>query len=160
MTPQADSLALSPFMFGEAFFAGAAAMQKQIAEGMMAVFDAVADAMSDSMRATAALAHGIGNAQQPREATEAGAAWLQGRVEKASAWWWTLAERMAHPSRIPATQAPEPNALPAPGGIRRVPIVPQIDAPVATKPPAGKLRRTTTAVIHKLPKKSARPTVK
>src|SRR6185369_6447912 len=83
MTQPADSPTLSPFMFGEVFFAGAVAMQRQIAESIMTVFDAVADAMSDSLHATAALAHGIGNAQRPSEAAAAGAAWFQGRVEKA-----------------------------------------------------------------------------
>jgi hypothetical protein len=159
MTQQADSLALSPFMFGEVFFAGAVAMQKQIAEGMMAMFDAVADAMSESVRAAAALAHGVGNAERPSEAAAAGVAWFQGRVEKTLAWWWTLAERVAC-ARAPAAKAPEPIALPAPQEIRRAPVVPQIDAPAATKPPAGKLRRTAPAVVAKLPKKPARPTAK
>ena len=63
MSHQAD--ALSPFLFGEAFLAGAAALQQQIAEGMLAVFDAVADAVSDSLRANAHLAHDIGSAQTP-----------------------------------------------------------------------------------------------
>lgn len=160
MTQQADSLALSPFMFGEAFFVGAAAMQQQIAEGMMAVLDAVADAMSDSAHANAALAHGIGNARQPSEAAVAGAAWFLGRMEKTLGWWWSFVERLAHASRAPAAKAPQQAALPAPQPIRRAPVVPQIAAPAATKPPAGKLRRATPIVVAKLPKKPARPTAK
>jgi hypothetical protein len=160
MTQQADSLTLSPFMFGEVFFAGAVAMQRQIAESIMTVFDAVADAMSDSLHATAALAHGIGNAQRPSEAAAAGAAWFQGRVEKALSWWWTLAKRQAHPAHGSAVKSPEPAALPAPPAARSAPVVPQVETTIATKPPAGKLRQAPPAVIHKLPKKPARPASK
>jgi len=161
MTQQADSLTLSPFMFGEAFFAGAAAMQKQIAESMMAVFDAVADTMSDTVRATAALAHDIGNAQQPSEAAAAGTAWFQGRVEKSLGWWSAFVERVTRASRMPAAKATEPPALAAPQAIRRAPVVPQISAPNATKPPAGKLlRRATPVVVNKPSKKPARSAAK
>jgi len=153
MSHQAD--ALSPFMFGEAFLTAAAAMQRQVAEGMMAVFDAVADAMSDSVRASAQLAHEIGNAQTPVDAVSAGYAWFQGRVEKGMSWFRTLAERM--PS--PASAVSEPHEAAAPA-IRRAPVVPQSEPRMATKPPAGKLRRGAPIIIDRLPKKPARPAAK
>jgi hypothetical protein len=160
MTNQSDSLALSPLMFGEAFFAGAAAMQRQIAEGMMAVFDAVADAMSDSLRATAALAHDIGNAEKPSDVAAAGIAWFQGRVERATTWWRALFERVPFPSSTPTAAAPEPKALPAPAAVKRAPVLPQPEPSIASKPPAGKLRRAAPVVVDKAPKKTARPAAK
>jgi hypothetical protein len=153
MSQQAD--ALSPFMFGDAFFTAAAAMQRQVAEGMMAVFDAVADAMSDSVRASAQLAQDIGNAETPADIASAGYAWFQGRIEKSMSWFRTLAERM--PS--PASAVSESHEA-APPAIRRAPIVSQPAPRMAIKPPAGKLRRGAPIIIDKLPKKPARPTAK
>ena len=164
MTQQADSLTLSPFMFGEVFLVGAVAMQRQIVESMMTAFDAVADAMSDSLHATAALAHGIGNAHRASEAAAAGAAWFQGRMEKALCWWWTHAERQPHRSaaKVPAatavTKAPEPAALPAPPAAQQAPVARRVET-IAAKPPAGKLRQAPV-VVHKMPKKPARPASK
>lgn len=157
MTNQSDSLALSPLMFGEAFFAGAAAMQRQIAEGMMAVFDAVADAMSDSLRTTSALAHDIGNAEKPSDVAAAGVAWFQGRIERATSWWRELFE---HASDARAAPTPEPKALRAPALVKHAPVLPQPDRSIASKPPAGKLRRATPVVVDKPVKKTARPTAK
>jgi hypothetical protein len=157
MSNQADSFALSPLMFGEAFFAGAAAMQRHIAQGMMVVFDAVADAMSDSLRASAELAHEIGNAQTPVEVAAASCSWFQGRVEKGLSWFRALAERM--PFASPAPQPPEPQIL-LPAAIKRAPGAPQVEPQMPTKPPAGKLRRAAPIVIEKLPKKPARPAAK
>ena len=153
MSHQADSFALSPFAFGEMFFAGAAAMQQQIAEGMMAVFDAVAEAMSDSLRAGTQLAHDIGNAETPVHALAAGYAWFQGRAERGLTWFRTRSE--------PMTAAPAaPAVTPQPTSVRRAPVLPQTEARIASKPPAGKLRRAAPIVIEKLPKKAARPAAK
>lgn len=153
MTQQADPLALSPFMFGEAFFAGAVAMQRQIAEGMLAVFDAAADAMRDSLRATAAFAHDIGNAQTPAEAAAAGFAWLQGRAERATTRFSAL------PRVAPATSG-RPHAseslAPLATAMRRAPVVPQAETRMQPKPPAGKLHGAVPTVLPKTPKKPAR----
>jgi hypothetical protein len=158
MSTQADSFVLSPLIFGEAFFAGAAAMQRQIAEGMLAVFDAVADVMSDSLRAGAELAHEIGNAQTPIEAVASSHAWLQERVEKSFSWLLASATRLPFPS-APVAQPAEPTLLPS-APPRRAPVVPQVPPRMATKPPAGKLRSAASIVVDKLPKKPARPAAK
>jgi hypothetical protein len=151
MTHQADSFALSPFAFGEMFFAGAVAMQQQIVEGMMAVLDAVAEAMSDSLRASAELANGIGNARTPADIVTVGSAWFQGRAQKGMSWFRVFAERAPAVATPPALPAPAPAPV-----VRRAPVEPQI----ATKPPAGKLRRGAPIVIDKLPKKPARSAAK
>jgi hypothetical protein len=154
MSNQADSIALSPLMFGEAFFAGAAAMQQQIADGMLAAFDAVADAMNDSLRASAKLVDDIGRAETPADIAAAGHSWFQGRVEKSVGWFRAVAERLAPRSGAPA---PQVQALPAP--IRRAPVAPQGDIRMPTKPLAGKIR-PAPIIVAKAAKKPARSTAK
>ena len=158
MSHQADSLAFSPFMFGELFVVGAARMQQQIAEGMLAAFDALADAMSDSLRASAELAHEIGNARTPADAMAASVAWFQGRAEKSMSWFHAVAARTPS-AKAPALRSPEPQAAPAP--VPRAPVLPQAETRLATKPPAGsKLGRGTPIIVNRLPKKPARSATK
>jgi hypothetical protein len=156
MSNPADSIALSPLMFAEAFFAGAAALQRQIADNMMTVFDAVADAVSDSLRAGAQLAQEIGDAKSPVDAAALGFAWFQGRAETSVSWFRALAERLWH-APAPETVSAVP-LLPAAPAVKRAPVMPQ--ETIAPKPPAGKVRRAAPIVVDKLPKKPARPGAK
>jgi hypothetical protein len=160
MSNQADSIALSPLMFGETFLAGAAAMQQQIADSMLAAFDAAADAMNESLRASVKLVDDIGHAETPADIAAAGYSWLQGRVEKGFGWLLALGERLASRSGAPVPQA----ALPAP--IRRAAMLPQRaamlpqeDIRMPTKPLADKVR-PAPIVLARTAKKPARPTAK
>lgn len=153
MSTHAHSIAISPLLFGEAFIAGAVAMQKRIADDMLAAFDAVADAMSDSLRANATLADDISRAETPADIVAAGHAWLQGRAQQGMSWLRVLGERLAARSVTPQPQA----ALPAP--VRRAPVAPQAEIRMPTKPPAGKLR-SAPIVVAKAAKKVARPAAK
>lgn len=153
MSSQAHSVALSPLLFGEAFTAGAVTMQQQIAEGMLAAFDAIADAMTDSLRANASLVDDIGHAQTPADVVAAGHAWLQGRAQKGMGWVRALGERFASWSGSPQPQT----SLQAP--VRRAPVAPQTEIRMPTKPPAGKLR-SAPIVVARAAKKPARPAAK
>jgi hypothetical protein len=156
MSNSADSVALSPLMFGEAFFASAVALQRQIADSMMTVFDAVADAVSDSLHANSQLAQEIGDARSPAEIVAANFAWFQGRVERSVSWFRALAEGLWH-APAPEAAAAVP-LLPPPPAVKRAPVMPQ--ETIASKPPAGKLRRAVPIVVEKAPKKPARPAAK
>jgi len=153
MSNPAESIALSPLTLGEVFLASAVTMQRQIADSVLAVFDAVADAMSDSLHAGAKLADDIGHAETPVDVAAAGCSWVQGRVEKSLTWFRALVERLAHRSGAAAPQA----ALPVP--IERAPVMPQQDIRMPTKPAAGKIRQAPI-VVPRMAKKSARPTAK
>jgi hypothetical protein len=155
MSTQADSIALSPLWFGEAFIAGAAAMQKQIAGGMLAAFDAITDAMNESLQASAKLVDDIGHAETPVDVVAAGCAWTQGRAARALGWLRSLTERLASSWSEEAPAAPA--ALPA--AVRQAPVVSQAEIRMRTKPPAGKLH-PTPIVVAKAAKKPARPAAK
>jgi hypothetical protein len=153
MSNPAESVALSPFLFGEVFLEGVASIQRRMTQSMLAVFDAVADTMNDSLRAGAALADDIGHAETPVAVAAAGVAWAQGRMEKSLSAFRALVERIAARSTAPAPQAA---AAPA---VRRAPVVPQQEIRIVPKPPAGKLRRSGPILADK-GKKPARPGAK
>lgn len=150
-----ESVLSPPDLFGAMLFASAAAIQRQVAEGMLAAFDLMADAIDGTVQANARLMAEIGDAETPLAMAAAGVAWLQSGLRTGMGWLRAVATRAA--SGAPAPRTPVAAMRPPPAQDKRVPVLPP--AAMAPKPPAGKLRRAAP-VVDKLPRRPARSAAK